>query len=691
MNTIRYSSLASLKATVVQTLLLSHCAWALTIVADGKSNYSIVIPDEPIPAETTAAEELALHVEQISGARLPIVSESEFSDDLGIFLGPTRRLTELGVEPDWEELGDEGYYLRTIDRQLIIAGGRPRGTLYGVYDVLQEQWGCRWYTFDTSYIPNSKSLPLPDLDIVKRPVFEFRVIQFGYHNPWFWEQFEQSYAARLRWNYAHRSEDDPTWGGEFRMRPGVSHNYAYFVDPAKYGKDHPEYYALHEGERLNYVLPTNDVELCLSNPGTADAVIKNAAKHLRETPDVDMVFIGQSDTMRYCKCDNCDAARTKYGGWDSARRVQIPGNLPDRTRPDTPQQRVRVSFWHDFGGFAGLQVEFLNKIAAGLENEFPNVFIGSYAFYYNRQPPRGIKAHKNVMMMYAPWSRADGKKPRCYCHSIDSGPINDRFSNFSAELGSWTRISQKMYVYDYWLSGWYGQPVNINTMRRTIRFYRKLGVEGVWLCYTHGIPAGFEWLTFWLWSQLAWDPDFDEKRGIEEFCDAYYGAAGPHIRQYIELASNPKSYAMDPRPDILGTRLGGGTAIFTDDPYRPVEYDDLRSCQLHERMLTIDAINEGYEIFEQARRAVAGDSKAAKHVEYTRMVLQNAMLEWLPGNDPRLNGEIEPLIELAKELQLEKIGFWHLTHDEYREWIREKIESGALLHTPKKDRDRHAD
>ena len=651
---------------------LCNAAWALTIVTDGTSDYSIVIADDPIPAEHTAAEELALHIEQMSGARLTIVSETVFSGDHGIFLGHTRRFKNLGVQLDWEELGTEGYLLRTANEHLIIAGGRPRGTLYGVYDLLQEQWGCRWFTFDTSRIPRTTKLTLPDLDITKRPAFELRMLQFGGYGEWFWDHFDQTFAARLRWNFGHHSEDDPTYGGEFKILPNVGHNYIIFLDPARYAQKHPEYYALHEGRRLNYVLPSNDVELCLSNPETAAALIREATELLRASSNVDVLFIGQSDTGKYCQCGDCDVARRTYGGWDAVRGVRIMANLPDDT-------------WNDYGGFAGLQIEFINKVARALEDEVPDVAVGTWAYYYNRRPPRGVKAHKNVMVMYAPWNSAYQDDPRCYCHSIDSGPINDDFSNYGAELGAWTRIADKVYVFDYWLGIWIGQPVNIPTIRRTIRFYRKLGVEGVWLDGLHGVPAGFEWLTLWLWAQLAWNPDFDADRGINEFCEAYYGAAAPYIQKYIDLAGKPENYSMDPRPDHRGIDR---TKVFTDDPYRPLRYEKLRGCWLFHRMLTTRAINRGYELFEQARKAVASDLTAARHVEYTRMALQTAMLEWLPDTDPRLKYEIELLIKLAKELGFRTAGFGQLTLDKYREAVRKKIETGSLLYSPIRTTDR---
>ena len=650
-------------------LMQAAVAWAggVTIVKDGRSDFSIVVAKDAIPTERFAAEELASHIKQMSGADLKIVSDAGPLPAKAILLGRSRHLAGLGVKPDWAQLGREGYLMRTTGGRLIIAGGRPRGTMYGVYDLLQEHWGCRWFTFDTSRVPRKSTLTVPALDVMRRPVFEFRMIQHGFYGDWFKRNLDQKYASRVRLNFGRGSEKAEGYGGQFTILPNVGHNYRFMVDPGKYGTKRPEYYALHDGKRLNYVLPTNDVELCLSNPGTAQAAIETITGWLRKSPDVDMIFIGQSDTGKYCQCDNCNAVRKKYGGWDSTRRVQIPGNLPE-------------SYWNTFGGFAGLQIEFMNRVAESLEKEFPNTRLGTYAYYYNRQPPRGIRAHRNLMILYAPWLRADGKAPRCYCHSIDSGPCNDDFSDYGAELNAWTRIASDVFVYDYWLAAWFGQPVNIPTLRRTMRFYRKLGVEGIWLDGMRGVPGGFEWLTFWLWSQLAWNPDFDVDQGIDEFCTAYYGAGAPYIRQYIDLACQPANYSMALRPDHRGRDR---TKVFTEDPYRPIDYDDLRDCQLFERMLTRTAIDRGYELFEKARKAVANDPKAHKHVEYTRMALQNAMLEWLPGSDPRLKHEAELLIRLAKELGFTHAGFGQLKLDRYREALRKKIEQGAALYVPR--------
>jgi len=670
-----------LTLTVLLLATTAACAGGLNVVADGRSEFSIVVAQDAIPAERFAAEELAWHIREMSGADLKIISDTNPLPENAILLGHTRHLAELGVTPEWAQLGKEGYLIRVLESYLIIAGGRPRGTLYGVYDLLQEHWGCRWFTFDTSHIPKKPTLTVPALDAVNRPVFEFRnmtiVDMGGAGGGWFAQHLDEKYMARARRNFGHDSEKLARYGGCFKILPNLGHNYLWVVDPGKYGADHPEYYALEGGKRLNYDLSINQVELCLSNAGTVQAAAETITAWLRRDPDVDMIFIGQSDTRSYCKCDNCNAVRKKHGGWDSARRVQIPANLPE-------------DYWNEFGGFAGLQIEFLNRVAEALEKEFPNTPIGTYAYWHTRQPPQGIKAHRNVVVWYCPWNLFyDPQVVRCYCHSVDSGPVNDDFVNFGAELGAWTRIANHVYVYDYWLGCWFAQPVNIPTLRRTMRFYRKLGVQGMWLDGSRGVPAGFEWLTLWLWFQLAWNPDFDVDQGIDEFCSAYYGAAAPYVKQYIEMACRPQSYAMASRPDTYQPDIDR-TKVFTEDPHRPIKYDKLRDCQLIERVMTTAAIGRGYELFQKARKAVANDPKALKHVEYTRMALQYAMLEWLPGTDPRLEDETELLVQLAKELEFAFIGRNAIKRDEYRDAIRKKIELGAPLYPPKQTTDRQS-
>ncbi len=89
------------------------------------------------------------------------------------------------------------------------------------------------------------------------------------------------------------------------------------------------------------------------------------------------------------------------------------------------------------------------------------------------------------------------------------------------------------------------------------------------------------------------------------------------------------------------------------------------------RRLTEEAIEKGYDLFERARRATAGDPKAGCHVETARMIPQDAMLQYLPAGDPRSEEEAVGLYRLAEELEMPRVVGMPL--DEYCERMSQKL------------------
>ena len=73
------------------------------------------MPRDPLPAEERGARELRDHVKEMSGSELEIV-EAKKADSRA----------EIRLVHD-AALGPEEYRLKTDGRNLLIAGGRPRG------------------------------------------------------------------------------------------------------------------------------------------------------------------------------------------------------------------------------------------------------------------------------------------------------------------------------------------------------------------------------------------------------------------------------------------------------------------------------------------------------------------------------------------------------------------------------------
>src|SRR5208337_371587 len=93
---------------------------SLTLVKQGKSTYSICVSEAASPSEKHAAEELQKFVEEISGARLPIVTDAEKLQGDLVLVGNSKPIQQLALGVPFERLGSEGFVLRTAGNRVVI-------------------------------------------------------------------------------------------------------------------------------------------------------------------------------------------------------------------------------------------------------------------------------------------------------------------------------------------------------------------------------------------------------------------------------------------------------------------------------------------------------------------------------------------------------------------------------------------
>jgi hypothetical protein len=124
------------------------------------------------PAHETiklAADELHKFIYEVTGASLPVMTELTPWEGPQLLVGDSRRVRELGIDIACENLGEEGFILRTVGSSLVLAGATPRGTLYSVYAFLEEEVGCRWFSSCVSHIPHKTVLTINNLIYVRFP------------------------------------------------------------------------------------------------------------------------------------------------------------------------------------------------------------------------------------------------------------------------------------------------------------------------------------------------------------------------------------------------------------------------------------------------------------------------------------------------------------------------------------------
>lgn len=226
----------------------------VNLVWEGKSNYAIIYGKDATASEKTAAKELQKYLKKMTGAELWLADDaSEPEGEYEILVGKTNREENGGYSVDREDLGTDGFEIKWAGKKLIIAGGEVRGTLYGVYDFL-EQLGCRFFSTDTEVVPSVETLTLDTTQATKeKPAFEYRDL--------FWTcTFDEVISAKMRLNGSvisgenGRMISDAYGNGLEYAGDHFVHTFHYLVPPEEYFEEHPEYYSEIDGKRTSEYL-----------------------------------------------------------------------------------------------------------------------------------------------------------------------------------------------------------------------------------------------------------------------------------------------------------------------------------------------------------------------------------------------------------------------------------------------------
>ena len=234
------NALSVLVFAALALLFMSEALVAATLAREGNATCVIVVADDAIAAERTAAKELAHYLENVTGAK-PAVQNAP-GEGTNVFVGGSERIEKMLADVDFTALGTDGIVMRTVGDDLVLSGGRPRGTLYAVYTFLQDVVGCRWYagtnrpTDPVEMIPRKPTLEIAELDVVYRPPLDFRQhYTEAVRDPLF--------AVKLRLN---GRESLPVIPGEFGGSAFMGGGHTLlrqFLKAAEHFAQHPEWYA----------------------------------------------------------------------------------------------------------------------------------------------------------------------------------------------------------------------------------------------------------------------------------------------------------------------------------------------------------------------------------------------------------------------------------------------------------------
>lgn len=311
----------------------------ICLAKDGESDYVILISANANEDLINLAKSLKEYLNKIIGSVNCFNVKSDDVDVVSnyISLGDTSFAEQISKD----ELKDDGYYIKSIEKNIFLNALNAEYLSNAVYGFLEDELQCMFARSDFDYIPSMNTVYLSSFDKVCNPDFSWRkVFQFEVsQNNWF-KKLKNNGAV------ADAIEVNNGWGT-------WCHNQFLFVEPEIYINSNPEYFVIEKG------VPS---QLCLTNKNLYPIIERKMSELIANSPEKKYWDFSINDNNNYCKCENC--------------------------------QKVLK----ETGSMMGTMLPIINSLA----KKFPDKIISTLAYFYNEKPPKGISCEPNVNIVLAP-------------------------------------------------------------------------------------------------------------------------------------------------------------------------------------------------------------------------------------------------------------------------------------------------
>ena len=420
-----------------------------------------------------------------------------------------------------------------------LYGDSHLALLHAAYYFLEKHCGCRWLSeWDGGeIIPRNTELAIPFGDETVSPAFTNR----AFTN---FPDINRDSVTMLDWMVKNRFNrfmvfanvdtafaDYRKYLREEAILRGVKmemghHSFKFWLPPAEFFAEHPEWYALVSGER------SPEAQLCTSNPQVAEVIAERIAAFFEDNFEFDRVGLWPNDGFGWCECEACQALEPQA-------ECALYAGQPRRT--DT-------------------YVRFVNAVAERLDETHPERSLSALAYVNYVEPPT-IPVARNVDVCFAPMNRCfkhpfNGEAaPECRARACtapdDAGGLggaqvpalqhgdpectraNARYAEFFA--GWREAVRGELYLFEY--------TMLIDMCSLPFRLTDMYPPNWAWLA-EHGCD-GFvmeykpeEWGTYglngYLLGRYAWEPNLDLPAFLQEHYAELCGPAAEEMAAFFE-------------------------------------------------------------------------------------------------------------------------------------------------------------
>ncbi len=507
---------------------LATSAFSLELVQDGEPRAIVVLADEPSAAAKQGAKILTEHLFQISGAKIPTTAESQVPADAPnlILIGRSKLAEQLGATPD--DLGPAGILIKTFPKALVMLGADhltpndANGTRYAVTTFLEDHLGVRflWPGELGKVVPKRQTIVLGDIDHRFTPMLVQRKIRMG-------GSFTDRMARggeklgvtaedyqRVMTSARATEANDSGWAGWHRMggtlRLASGHAFGHVWE--KYGKDHPDWFAMAPNGSRDQSASVHRARLCVSNPDLIAAIAGELIAKIEQTGQKS-VSIGPNDggTTSFCVCEQCEALDAP-----SERKIQLTDFSPGANRRQFEHVPLTDRYVH-----------FWNGIAERVTAAHPETWLTADGYSAYRTPPVAAKLHPNIAIRY-----------------VGVNYLNEpRRQGDLADWDAWGKAASKIYFRSNLLLAGRRQGTPVMYVHKLAQDFSKLAPNrmiGTDLdsCMHHWATQG---LNYYVMAKLLWNPHLDVEAVLDDYCRAGFGAGADAVKRYflrIEALTN---------------------------------------------------------------------------------------------------------------------------------------------------------
>ncbi|MBM3333857.1 DUF4838 domain-containing protein [Candidatus Sumerlaeota bacterium] len=568
----------------------------LALVANGKAKAVIVLPAVPNKYVSEAARILASHLQQMSGARLAIKRENELGQmkvegrrivaqvrgigegvESFILVGESALAKSLGMTS--EGLGPGGLLVKSGGNALALLGPTgttdPEGTTHAVIEFL-EQLGCRylWPGPLGKVAPKRDTIEIAPIEKRFTPPIGQRHIRFGGMS----ERPQKGLAAlQLTVGEWEKGRDkaivdkprDLSWGawhrlgGELGVRGGHAFGWAW----ERWGKEHPEWFALQADGARDQSAAGDRARLCKSNPALIEAIANDVIERVNRNPRMVSVSLSPNDGGRssFCMCEECKKLDPPDG---PKIKMSIFAKVGESKRKEI-----------EYVSLTDRMVFFWNSIAERVTKVRPNLlFIVDAYSRYSHAPVRRT-LHPNLVVRYVP--------------------------DTTDEWDQWRKKASKIY--------WRPNILLRGREDSTLLVYgRELAKTFQYMAHNGMIATDFDsiidnWavhgLNYYVAARLNWNPDLEYEAIFDDYCAAGWGKAAPHIKRYF-LRAEEVSVPERLKDGTTGNREKHGTSGYT-----------------------VEALAELRSLLRAADQAAGDDETIRRRTEFLRLGLSFTELQ----------------------------------------------------------------